>query len=346
MSIDFKFKSSLEKVYIIAEIGVNHNGELDLAKKMIIEAKNAGANAVKFQTYITEKLCNKSTPKVAYQINNEKSESHYEMLKKLELSKNDHFQIKSFCDDNDITFLSTPYDLESAKFLNEDLNVSLFKTASADIVDIPLQDYIASTQKPCFISTGMSNISEIETIYEIYKKSNNHQFAFLHCVSNYPCSIKSLNLKVISSLANYFNVIVGFSDHSYGYEASLASIALGAKIIEKHFTLDKSLKGPDHKASAEPKEFQELVEQIRKVETMLGDPYKKVQEEENEMYKVSRKSLHLKSNIKMNQKIKDGDLFLQRPGDGLNYNFLKYLVGKQVKRDLNKGHKINFEDIF
>ena len=346
MVIDFNFQSSLERVYIIAEIGVNHNGELDLAEKMILEAKNSGANAVKFQTYITEKLCNKSTPKVAYQKNSEKDESHYEMLKKLELSKNDHFHLKSFCEKNDITFLSTPYDLESARFLNEELNISLFKTASADIIDFPLQTYIASTQKPCFISTGMSSIDEIQKVYDIYKKFNNYKFALLHCVSNYPCSLKSLNLKVISSLQNYFNVIVGFSDHSLGFEASLASIALGAKIIEKHFTLDKSLKGPDHKASSEPKEFQELVKRVRKVETMLGNPNKKIQDEEKEMYKVSRKSLHLLKSIKKNQTIHKDDLFLQRPGDGLNYNFLKYLVGKKVKRDLNKGHKINIGDIF
>ena len=299
MVIDFNFQSSLERVYIIAEIGVNHNGELDLAEKNDPRGKKIlGANAVKFQTYITEKLCNKSTPKVAYQINSEKDESNYEMLKKLELSKKNLFYLKSFCEKNDITFLSTPYDLESAIFLNEELNISLFKTASADIIDVPLQTYIASTQKPCFISTGMSSIDEIQKVYDIYKKFDNHQFALLHCVSNYPCSLKSLNLKVISSLQNYFNVIVGFSDHSLGFEASLASIALGAKIIEKHFTLDKSLKGPDHKASSEPKEFQELVSKFGKSRLCLVIQIKKFRKKKKKCIKFLEKSSFTKKHKK------------------------------------------------
>ena len=347
MTINFDYISKIKEVYIIAEIGVNHNGSLDLAKKMILEAKKAGANAVKFQTYITEKLCHKNTPKVAYQINSETSnESHYEMLKKLELNKRDHFEIKSFCDKNDITFLSTPYDIESAQFLNNDLNISIFKTASADIIDIPLQQYIASTNKPCFISTGMATISEIERIYKIYEKFKNNNFAFLHCVSNYPCSINSLNLNVISNLKNYFNITVGFSDHSIGPEASIASVAIGAKIIEKHFTLDKSLAGPDQKASSNPEEFKELVKQIRRVERMLGNPIKSLQEEEKEMHRISRKSLHLTKNIKKNQIIYKDDISMQRPGDGLNYDFLLYVVGKKAIKDLQKGHKINFGDIF
>ena len=346
MTINFDYISKIKEVYIIAEIGVNHNGDLDLAKRMIKEAKEAGANAVKFQTYNTEKLCHKNTPKVAYQINSEvNNESHYEMLKKLELNKKDHFEIKSFCDKNDITFLSTPYDIESAKFLNNDLNISIFKTASADIIDIPLQKYIASTNKPCFISTGMASINEIERIYKIYEKFKNNNFAFLHCVSNYPCSENSLNLNVISNLKNYFNITVGFSDHSLGSEASVASVALGAKIIEKHFTLDKSLSGPDQKASSDPEEFKELVRQIRRIERMLGNPIKSLQEEEKEMYRISRKSLHLSKNIKKDQIIISDDLYLQRPGDGLNYDFLNYFVGKKANKNLYKGHKINLGDI-
>ena len=182
---NFNFK----EVFIIAEIGVNHNGDLELAKKMIIAAKNAGADAVKFQTFSADKLASINTPKVKYQIDkNHKNESHYEMLKKLELSFDDHILLNSFCKKNHIMFLSTPYDVESAKFLNEILDIKYFKTASADIIDIPLHEYISSTSKPCIISTGMSSLSEIQHVYEIYNSSD---IAFLHCISNYPCSDKS-----------------------------------------------------------------------------------------------------------------------------------------------------------
>ena len=341
--IDLNFKNC----FFVAEIGVNHNGNIELAKTMIKAAKESGADAVKFQTFIAEKLVNKSAKKVKYQIQNtEKQESHYQMIKRLELTKKDHYKLKLYCEKLDILFLSTPYDVESAKFLNEELNIPIFKTASADIVDIPLQTFIASTLKPCLISIGMANISEIEKIFKIYQKFQNNNIAFLHCVSNYPASDKSLNLKVIKSISNYFNVPVGFSDHSLGAEAAITSVALGSRIIEKHFTTDKSLPGPDQKASSTPNEFNNLVLKVKRVEKMLGNSFKEIQEEEKEMHKISRKSFHLTRNISKNEIIKNDDLILQRPGDGLSYSFFNYLIGKKASKDLLKGDQINIGDVF
>ncbi len=334
---------NFKNVFIIAEIGVNHNGDLSLAKEMILKAKNAGADAVKFQTFSADKLASLNTPKVKYQIDkNNKEESHHQMLKNLELSFDDHFSLNGFCKENKIIFLSTPYDIESAKFLHKDLNVPFFKTASADIVDIPLQKYIASTLKPCIVSTGMSTLSEIEKVYQIYR---GERIAFLHCISSYPCSDTSLNLNVIKTLINLFKVPIGFSDHSLGSEAALSSVALGAKIIEKHFTTDKLLSGPDQKTSCNPDEFKILVKQIRRVEKMLGSPLKKLQKEEIDMLNTSRKTLHTIKDIKKNQIISEDDLELKRPGTGLSYDFIDFFIGKRANKELKTGHKIFLGDV-
>lgn len=334
------------RCYLIAEIGVNHNGDIELAKKLIYEAKNCGADAVKFQTFKAELLASELTPKVKYQINTTGiEESHFDMLKKLELSFDDHFILKEYCDELNIDFISTPYDVESASFLNKELSVKAFKTASADIVDLPLQSYIASTGKISIISVGMATLGEIESVYNLYEKSNKSNLIFLHCVSNYPCSDSSLNLNVISTLQKSFQVPIGYSDHSIGNTAAIISISLGARVIEKHLTLDKNLPGPDHLASITPKEFSSLSNSIRRAESILGTSVKKCQKEEIEMSKVSRKSLHLTKEILEGEIISEKDLTLKRPGTGLNYSTINYLIGKQAKHDLNKGHMICFDDL-
>ena len=208
--------SSLAKTLIIAEIGVNHNGDLDLAKQMIIEAKNCGADAVKFQTFKAEDLVSLNTPKVGYQkTTTSLNETHFEMIKRLELSQKNHHELKAFCKGEEITFLSTPYDLKSARFLIEDLDVKMLKTASADLVDLPLHRYIASSGKPTIISVGMASLGEVENVTQIYRKAKNSNFVLLHCVSNYPCADASLNLAVLGTLRNAFYCEVGFSDHEY-----------------------------------------------------------------------------------------------------------------------------------
>ena len=287
-----------ESCFIISEIGVNHNGDIDLAKQMIKASKEAGADAVKFQTFTAKSLVSKATPKVEYQkeTTNEK-ESHYEMIQSLEMSKEDHIPLIEYCKDLRIEFISTPYDIDSAKFLHE-VGVKIFKTASADIIDLPLHEFLASTAKPVIISTGMATLEEVDEVIEIYKAENNMNITLLHCVSNYPCKFESLNLSVISSLKDRYNLPVGYSDHAVGCMPAVASIALGASVIEKHFTLDKNLSGPDHKASSTPDEFKELVDLIRLAEISMGDPIKRVQEEEKQMRAVSRKSLFFSKNLK------------------------------------------------
>jgi len=333
------------KCFLIAEIGVNHNGDLELAKNLIFAAKESGADAVKFQTFKAEILASQSTPKVQYQIKNTVAgESHFQMLKKLELSYEDHFPLKEYCESLKIEFISTPYDIKSAIFLNDDLDVRFFKTASADIVDIPLQEFIASTGKNSIVSVGMASLGEIEKVCEIYYKNNNKNLSLLHCVSNYPCSDNSLNLKVIKTLQNAFGLPVGYSDHCLGETAAIISIAFGAKIIEKHFTLDKNLPGPDHPASCTPDEFLNYSEAIRRAEKMLGSSIKRCQPEEIEMSKVSRKSLHLSRDKNEGDELNEDDFLMMRPGTGFSYDKKRFLVGRILKRNLKKGHLIQFSD--
>lgn len=334
-----------DEIFIIAEIGVNHNGDMELAKQMIVAAKRAGADGVKFQTFTADALVSKGTPKVKYQEDTTAAdETHYEMIKKLELKRNDHFLLKKYSEDNGLEFISTPYDIESARFLNEELNISTFKTASADIVDLPLHEYIAQTKKKSIVSVGMANLGEIEEVVQIYEKNNNKQLSLLHCVSNYPCSDASLNLNVINTLRAAFCKPVGYSDHSVGYEAALMSVVLGAHIIEKHFTLDKNLPGPDHSASSTPEEFLSLSNAIRRAEKMLGSPIKNLQEEERQMALVSRKSITLRHAVKVGEKIERSNLVLMRPGTGLTARDIDRMVGKTATRNIAAGAQLTFWD--
>lgn len=331
--------------YVIAEIGVNHNGSLDLAFEMIKAAKDAGADAVKFQTFKADLLASPNTPKVKYQtINTDSSESHHEMLKKLELTQEDHFRIFNYCSQLGIEFISTPYDVESAKFLDS-LGVNIFKTASADLVDLPLHEYIASTGKAAIVATGMSSLGEVEEVVNIYERFKNKNITLLHCVSNYPCSDESLNMRSMVTLGQSFSLPFGYSDHSVGNLASVIAVALGARIIEKHFTLDKTLDGPDHRASSTPKEFAELVSAIRRAELVLGSRRKYPRAEELEMSKVSRKSIHLARDIKKGEILAEHDFVLMRPGDGILSREIPNLVGKKAHRALTRHHKISWSDL-
>lgn len=334
---------SLTQCYLIAEIGVNHNGSVSLAKELILHAKESGAQAVKFQTFNAEKLVSPQTPKVDYQLRTSPTdESHFQMLKKLELSRDAHCELYEFSADVGIDFLSTPYDLESAIFLNK-LGVKFFKTASADIVDLPLHMYLASTKKPVVIATGMSNLGEIERVIKIYSEQGSHNLALLHCVSNYPCSDESINLRALTTLEKCFGYPVGYSDHSKGVLAAALSIAYGAIVIEKHFTLDKSMAGPDHLASANPEEFSALVREVRRAENMLGSGFKLAQPEEQMMAEVSRKSLHFSRNKSKGEIIMPEDLELKRPGNGIPYHFLGHLIGRVVLRDCATNQMVDWD---
>ena len=331
-------------IQIIAEIGVNHNGSIDLAKKMIDSAMSSGASAVKFQTFKAELLADKNTPKVHYQNSTtDIKESHFEMLKKLELNHNQHFELFEYCKKQGIEFLSTPYDVQSAKFLNE-LGVKQFKVASADLIDLPLHEYIASTKKHCLIAIGMATYDEIEDAISIYQK-NKCKFTLLHCVSNYPCKESSLNLSVLPELSKKYNCDIGYSDHSSYPYASFLAIGLGATVIEKHFTLDKNLPGPDHKASSTPSEFREMVDLIKRAKLILGKNEKICQNEEMEMAKVSRKSITFSMNVKKDTIVTADMLTNMRPGTGLKPKMIDKLIGKRINKDFSCGQQPTLNDI-
>ncbi len=334
-----------EPCYIIAEIGVNHRGDVCLAKEMIKAAKDSGADAVKFQTFTADALVSINTPKVKYQeTTTDVNESHYDMIKALEFKRDDHLPVIEFCQSLDIDFISTPYDVDSADFLNS-IGVTIFKTASADIVDLDLHNYLAKLNKRVIIATGMSTLGEVEEAVKIYQAHNTlDKVTLLHCVSNYPCQHKSLNIRSMQTLANAFGTDVGFSDHSIGSIGATVSVSLGAAVIEKHFTLDKLMNGPDHKASSTPEEFSELVQSIRTAELCLGKLSKVVVEEELQMRSVSRKSLFLKKGILEGQIISNDDICLKRPGTGLYAKYRKVIAGSKAARNLAHGKMLAFGD--
>jgi len=336
---------SLSKCYMIAEIGVNHNGDVGLAKEMIVEAKRAGADAVKFQTFTADALVTKNTPKVQYQkLTTPEEESHYQMIKSLELTKKDFEVLYNYCEDVDVGFISTPYDIESAQFLNE-LGVKMFKIASADIIDIQLHKYIANTHSPVIVATGMATLGEVEAAVNIYEKYDNEHLVLLHCVSNYPCSDASLNLKAIEVMKSAFGKPVGYSDHSIGNLASVLSIALGAKVIEKHFTLNRELPGPDHKASSTPDEFCDLVRDVRRAESILGEQRKKRQLEEQQMAEVSRKSIVYNHDLKSGHVLSEKDLTLMRPGSGLPPAMLSELIGLKLTKNVLSKQQLKWGEV-
>lgn len=335
----------LTNTFIIAEIGVNHNGSVDLAKKMIVAAKLAGADAVKFQTFTAESLVSKATPKVDYQKETTgDTESHYDMIKSLELSHDDHYPIIEHCRSNDIQFISTPYDVGSARFLDK-IGVRIFKTASADIVDLSLHKFLAGTGKTVIISTGMATMDEVREALDIYKAADNSNVILLHCVSNYPCEFESLNLRAMLTLESEFGFPVGYSDHACGVYPAVAAVAMGAKVVEKHFTLDREWIGPDHKASSTPEEFKELVQAIKICETSLGSSIKAIQEEEKQMRQISRKSIFVVNTIIQGSPIKLENLTLRRPGTGLYAKSFSELEGKLAKHDLKEGHMMTLDDV-
>jgi sialic acid synthase SpsE len=266
------------------------------------------------------------------------------MIRRLELDHQAHYDLFNYCAEKSIDFLSTPYDIDSAQFLLK-LGVKLFKTASADLVDLPLQRYIASTGKPTIVATGMASLGEIEQVVDLYEEVGNPNLVLLHCVSNYPCSDQSLNLRAMNTLAQAFSLPVGFSDHSEGFLAAVIAASMGAKVIEKHFTLDKAMSGPDHRASSTPEEFAQLVQNVRRAEVMLGSPRKTCQSEERQMATVSRKSIVLARSMQVGEEITLSDIRMMRPGTGLGANLIPQVVGQKLRTDLSVGHQLTWADL-
>ena len=344
LKIGDKLIGEEEPCFIIAEAGVNHNGSVELAKKLIDAAKDAGADAVKFQTFKAENVVVKDAQKAEYQKETTGEGSQYEMIKKLELTEEGFRELADYAEKKDIMFLSSPFDKESVDLLYE-LDVPAFKVGSGEITNFPLLRYIAKKRKPIILSTGMSTLGEIEEALDVIRSEGVEDIILLHCVSNYPARIEDVNLRAIETLKQAFKLPVGFSDHTLGIIVPIAAVALGACVIEKHFTLDRNLPGPDHRASLEPDELKEMVKAIREVEKALGNGIKKPTKEEKEIKKVARKSIVAKVDIPEGAIITEDMLDVKRPGTGIEPKYLKFIIGRKAKEDIKKDDVIRFEMI-
>jgi N-acetylneuraminate synthase len=331
--------------FIIAEAGVNHNGDLDLAYKLIDKAVEANADAVKFQSFITEELITPDAPKANYQVQTTgETGSQYKMLKSLELSAEDQAKLKTYCEKVEIIYICTPYENYSVDILDK-IGVTAFKIASTDTTNIPFLRYIASKQRPVILSTGMSNLAEVEqAVNSLQNGGLKNNFALLHCTSEYPAPINEVNLRAMLTLKTAFNCPVGFSDHTPKIGASPWAVAMGACIIEKHFTLDKNMSGPDHRASLEPNEFKELVETTRNVELAMGDGVKQPMSSEIPNKPMMQKSLVTKKAIKEGEIITVDDLVCKRPGVGISASWFDKIIGQKAKNDLPKDKILQLSD--
>lgn len=345
IKIENKFIGKNQPVFIIAEAGVNFNGDLGIAKRLIDEAATAGADAVKFQTFKAELLVTDSAPQADYQAKNiGKTESQSAMLKRLELPRQWHAELMDYCRQKKIIFLSAPFSEDDADFL-ESINVPAFKIPSGEINNFPYLENLAKKGKPIILATGMSSLEEVKSALKIFDKAGNHNVVVLHCTSNYPASPRSLNLRAIPTLQTETGGLVGYSDHSVGYIADIAAAALGACVIEKHFTLDKNMEGPDHKASLNPKELRAMVKAVREAELMLGSSEKKITSEELSTRNVARKSVISKRKIARGAIISKDDLIIKRPGNGIPPTRLNDVVGKKARINIAVDTLIMEEDL-
>ena len=320
----------MNKVLIIAEAGVNHNGSFELAKKLVDKAAEAGVDCVKFQTFKAENLVNKSAKKAEYQVKNTgKNDSQLNMLKSLELTYEQFGELKQYCENKDIMFLSTPFDLESADFLNN-LGMEIFKIPSGEITNLPYLRKINSFKKDIILSTGMATLEEIKAALDTLKDC---KVSLLHCTTEYPCPYDSVNLKAMATLKKEFNLPVGYSDHTKGIEIPVAAVAMGAKIIEKHFTLDKNMEGPDHRASLEPDELKSMVYAIRNVEKSFGNGVKEPQEAEKKNIAIARKSIVAKCDIKKGDIFTEENLTCKRPASGISPMKWDEIIGTRAIKD-------------
>jgi len=329
----------MNKVFIIAEAGVNHNGSVALAKKLIDVASEAGVDAVKFQTFKAEKLVSKNTKKATYQKDNmqDSDDSQFNMLKKLELDINTHKDLITYCKSKDIMFLSTPFDHDSIDMLNE-LGLEIFKIPSGEITNLPYLRHIGSLHKEVILSTGMANIGEIEDALDILMASGTKKedITVLHANTMYPTPMEDVNLKAMVTIGNTFDIAYGYSDHTLGIEVDIAAVAMGATVIEKHFTLDKMMEGPDHKASLEPDELKAMVQGIRNIELALGSSVKKPSKSETPNMKVARKSIVANTDIKKGDIFTEDNLAIKRPGNGISPMRWDEIIGTTAQQNYNE----------
>jgi N-acetylneuraminate synthase/N,N'-diacetyllegionaminate synthase len=337
----------MNKTLIIAEAGVNHNGNIETAKQLIDVATEAGVDFVKFQTFKAETLVSEKAKKAAYQEDTTGSGGQFEMLKKLELSDKDHHELIAYCKQQGVEFLSSAFDVASLHYLN-DLGISCFKIPSGEITNLPYLKTIAGFGKPVILSTGMATLSEIEAALNVLTsdKVNKDQITILHCNTEYPTPMKDVNLMAMLTIKDAFKVNIGYSDHTLGIEIPIAAVALGAVVIEKHFTLDRNLPGPDHRASLEPNDLKAMVSAIRNIELATsGNGMKVPSKSEAQNKPIVRKSIHLRNEMVAGQQIEDKDLIALRPGTGISTMDWERIVGKTTKNDLPKGHLLAWSDL-
>lgn len=325
-----------DSVLIIAEAGVNHNGNIDLAKELIDAAADAGVDYVKFQTFNSKKLVSKNAQKADYQKENttEVGETQLKMLQKLELSKENHLVLIEYCKSKNIKFLSTAFDLDSVDFL-EELNIDLWKVPSGEITNLPYLRKIGALGKPIIISTGMADMNEIEAAINaiVNVGADPHNITILHCNTEYPTPMGDVNLRAMNSIKNKFNVPVGYSDHTMGIEIPVAAVALGAEVIEKHFTLDKTMDGPDHKASLEPQELKAMVSAIRNIEKAMGDGVKSPSASEEKNKPVARKSIVASRDIIKGELFDEDNIAVKRPGTGISPMLWDKVIGTKATKN-------------
>jgi len=336
------------KVIIIAEAGVNHNGDIEIAKKLIDVASDAGVDYVKFQTFKADRLVSPSAQKAEYQIKNDTSndDSQLNMLKKLELSDADHKELISYCKSKNISFFSTAFDEKGVYYLSS-LNFDMLKIPSGELTNYPYLRAIAQTGLPVILSTGMANLEEIEKSINVlvFNGTKKSEITVLHCNTEYPTPMKDVNLRAMLSIKDNLDIKIGYSDHTLGIEVPTAAVALGAKIIEKHFTLDRTLPGPDHAASLEPDELKAMVKAIRNIELAIsGNGVKKPSESEIKNITIARKSIHLNKSLSKGHVICEEDIIALRPGDGISPMEWNTLLGKKLKERKNKFDKLSSSD--
>lgn len=335
------------KPYIIAEIGANHNGDIELAKQIIDKAIECGADAVKFQSWTpTSLICKEEYDR--NQVYTDSPKKHFgslkEMVEKYYLREEEHFELKKYCDTKGVDFCSTPFSKEEVDLLMK-LNVPFIKVASMDMNNLELLKYMAKQQKPIILSTGMSTLAEIEKAIEVIEEEGNNQIVLLHCISIYPPAYEDINLNNIPMLEKTFGYPVGFSDHTIGTSIPLAAVTLGSCIIEKHFTLDKDMPGWDHEISADPSELKVICEESKNIVKSLGSFKRIVSEAEKEKLKKFRRSIIIARDMKKGEEIKLEDLGFKRPGTGIRPDEVKYVIGKKLMRDTEKDEILKWEDI-
>ena len=339
----------MKKVIIIAEAGVNHNGDIKLAKKLIDAASEAKVDYVKFQSFKADKLVSPEAKKADYQIKNigDNDDSQYQMLKQLELSSEDHLELISYCNSKNISFFSTAFDEEGISYLSS-LNFEMFKIPSGELTNYPYLRAIARTALPVILSTGMANLEEIEKSINVLVShgTKKGEITVLHCNTEYPTPMTDVNLKAMLTIKEKLGVSIGYSDHTLGIEVPIAAVAMGAEVIEKHFTLSRNMKGPDHKASLEPNELKEMVIAIRNIEKAIsGNGIKEPSLSEKKNIHIARKSIHLSKDLSSGSIITEKDIISLRPGDGICTMNWMDIIGKKVNKDLKKFTKLTLKDL-